>query len=211
MKRRTSIEKAVVAQIETRAEEVKPELRGLRLNKEHLKIYRVNTGAGRLRLQMGYLDLPHDHRSLGGRPSLVTLPPNVVVNLIHGVTKVPPTGSSRRLAPKRSRTRRCACAGPCCLHPRCKTLGGGVERGVGHGHPSRRAWARPSARRESVSSCKLSSWRCNYWWAASSSAVAPPRSRSLFTPTGYRHPALVAHQRRSVRASRQTLFSGTRS
>ncbi len=97
--KRTSIEKAVVARIETRAEEVTPELRGLRLKDvfesafEHMKVDRVNIGAGAFAYRW-FLSIFPTIIALLGVASLVTLPPNVVVNLIHGVTKVLPAGAA---------------------------------------------------------------------------------------------------------------------
>lgn len=97
--KRTSIEKTVVADFEARVEEVTPELRGLRLKEvfqsaiEHMKVDRVNVAAGAFAYRW-FLSIFPTIIALLGVAALVTLPPTVVVNLIHGVTKVLPAGAA---------------------------------------------------------------------------------------------------------------------
>jgi membrane protein len=97
--KRTSIEKTVVADIKARADEVTPELRGLRLKEvfrsalEHMKVDRVNVAAGAFAYRW-FLSIFPTIIALLGVAALVTLPPNVVVDLIHGVTKVLPAGAA---------------------------------------------------------------------------------------------------------------------
>jgi membrane protein len=97
--KRTSIEKAVAAQIEVRAEEITPELRGLKLEEvfrsafDHMKVDRVNVAAGAFAYRW-FLSIFPTIIALLGVASLVTLPPTVVVNLIHGATKALPTGAA---------------------------------------------------------------------------------------------------------------------
>ena len=97
--KRTSIEKTVVADIESRVEDVTPDLRGLQLKAvfqsaiEHMKVDRVNVAAGAFAYRW-FLSIFPTIIALLGVASLVTLPPTVVVNLIHGVTKVLPAGAA---------------------------------------------------------------------------------------------------------------------
>jgi membrane protein len=97
--KRTSIEKTVVAQIEARAAEVTPELRELRLKEvfqsayQHMKVDRVNVAAGAFAYRW-FLSIFPTIIALLGVASLVTLPPSVVVSLIHGVTKALPAGAA---------------------------------------------------------------------------------------------------------------------
>lgn len=89
----------MVADFEARVEEVTPELRGLRLKEvfqsaiEHMKVDRVNVAAGAFAYRW-FLSIFPTIIALLGVAALVTLPPTVVVNLIHGVTKVLPAGAA---------------------------------------------------------------------------------------------------------------------
>jgi membrane protein len=97
--KRTSIEKGVVAQFKTRAQDVTPALRDLRLKEvfssafDHMKVDRVNVAAGAFAYRW-FLSIFPTIIALLGVASLVTLPSSVVVNLIHGVTKALPAGAA---------------------------------------------------------------------------------------------------------------------
>jgi membrane protein len=97
--KRTAIEKGVVAQFKTRAQDVGPALRGLRLKEvfssafDHMKVDRVNVAAGAFAYRW-FLSIFPTIIALLGVASLVTLPSSVVVNLIHGVTKTLPAGAA---------------------------------------------------------------------------------------------------------------------
>jgi membrane protein len=97
--KRTAIEKGVVAQFKTRAQDVGPALRGLRLKEvfssafDHMKVDRVNVAAGAFAYRW-FLSIFPTIIALLGVASLVTLPSSVVVNLIHGVTKALPAGAA---------------------------------------------------------------------------------------------------------------------
>jgi membrane protein len=97
--KRTSIEKGVVARVRTRAQGVEPALEQLRLKDvfesalDHMKVDRVNVAAGAFAYRW-FLSIFPTIIALLGVASLVTLPPSVVVNLIHGVTKALPAGAA---------------------------------------------------------------------------------------------------------------------
>jgi membrane protein len=97
--KRTAIEKDVVARVRSRAQDVEPALRELNLKEifksafEHIKVDRVNVAAGAFAYRW-FLSIFPTIIALLGVASLVTLPSNVVVNLIHGVTKALPGGAA---------------------------------------------------------------------------------------------------------------------
>jgi membrane protein len=97
--KRTEIEKDVIARAKLRAEDVEPALRQLELKVifrsayDNMKIDRVNVAAGAFAYRW-FLSIFPTIIALLGVASLVTLPPSVVVNLIHGVTKALPGGAA---------------------------------------------------------------------------------------------------------------------
>jgi membrane protein len=97
--KRSEIEKNVIARAKSRAEDVEPALGQLSLKVifrsayDNIKVDRVNVAAGAFAYRW-FLSIFPTIIALLGVASLVTLPPSVVVNLIHGVTKALPGGAA---------------------------------------------------------------------------------------------------------------------